>query len=62
MGISRVIAEGDWLRSIFTEAIQQDYTLAEDKIHRQVFPMVAVTDNKPVYDHCIGNGVVVKNK
>ena len=55
MGVSRSLAEGDWLRSLFAEATQFDYCLSEDRTRRQQLPMVAITDNKPVYDHCIGD-------
>ena len=39
-----------------------DYRLSEDRIRRQRLPMVAITDNKPVYDHCVGDGVVIRDK
>ena len=62
MSVSRAIAEGDWLRSLFSEATQFDYCLSEDRVRRQRLPMVAITDNKPVYDHCVGDGVVIRDK
>ena len=62
MGLARAIAEGDWIRSLFAEALQSDYVLREDKMRRQHFEMVAITDNKPIFDHVQGDGVVVKDK
>ena len=62
MGLARAIAESDWIRSLFAEALQSDYVLREDKMRRQHFEMVAITDNKPIFDHVQGDGVVVKDK
>lgn len=62
MSFSRAIAEGDWMRSLFAEARQHQYTLHNDKGCRQQLPMTAVVDNKPIYDHCLGDGIVVRDK
>ena len=62
MSFSRAIAEGDWMRSLFAEARQHRYSLRDDKVCRQQLPMTAVVDNKPIYDHCLGDGIVVRDK
>lgn len=40
MGVSRAIAEGDWIRSMLAEAVQYDYVLDEDKSRRRMFEIV----------------------
>jgi IS30 family transposase len=62
MGVSRALAEGDWIRSLFAEARRFDYQLSLDRKMRQDLPLILVTDNKPIYDHCQGDGVVVRDK
>jgi hypothetical protein len=62
MSLSRGIAEGEWIRSLFGEALNPDYQLKEDKRFREKIGMVCLIDNKPIYDHQIGDGIVVKNK
>lgn len=62
MGVSRALAEGDWIRSLFAEALNASCRLSDDMVLRKKIPMMTVTDNKPIYDHCLGDGVVVKDK
>ena len=62
MGVSRSLAEGDWIRSLLAESLQYDYCLKEDQSRRQMFKMISVTDNKPIYDHVQGDGIVVRDK
>ena len=62
MSLSRGIAEGEWIRSLFGEALNPDYQLKEDKRFSEKIGMVCLIDNKPIYDHQIGDGIVVKNK
>ena len=50
-------------RSLFGEALNQDYQLTGDKRFRERIPMVCLIDNKPIYDHQAGDGrIVVKSK
>ena len=64
MALARGIAECDWMRSLFAEAVFPEYTLEEDAKYRERFRVVitATVDNKPIYDHTQGDGVVVKDK
>lgn len=62
MGISRAIAEANWMRSLFAEALHYNYELCRDQEFREQMMMVVTCDNKPIYDHTCGDGVVVKDK
>ena len=62
MSLARGIAECDWLRSLMAEALHQDYTLETDKQLREKIHAVVTIDNKPIYDHTHGDGIVVKDK
>ena len=60
--LARDIAECDWMRSLFAEAVFPEYTLEEDAKYREWFRAVITVDNKPIYDHAQGDGIVVKDK
>lgn len=62
MGLARALSETEWLRSILAEALHENYTLEKDKTLREKVPVVAVIDNKPIYDHTCGDGIVIKDK
>lgn len=62
MSAARGIAECNWLRSLFAEACCMDYCLEQDQSFRNMLEMVLVVDNKPIYDHIHGEGVIVKDK
>lgn len=62
MGISRAIAEANWMRSLFAEALHDNYELCRDQEFREQMMMVVTCDNKPIYDHTCGDVVVVKDK
>ena len=62
MGLSRAIAEAEWLRSLMAEAIHEQHDMARDKEFREKIPMTVTIDNKPIFDHTCGDGVVVKDK
>ena len=62
MGLARALSETEWLRSILAEALHEEYTLEKDKTLREKVPVVAVIDNKPIYDHTCGDGIVIKDK
>ena len=50
------------LRGRADGAVYSNYTLQEDKKLRETFRTVVTVDNKPIYDHTLGDGVVVKDK
>ena len=50
--VSKGVAETMWLRQFFLEALNEDYDLSRTKEYVSQIPVVAVTDNKPVNDHC----------
>ena len=62
MGLSRAIAEAEWLRSLMAEAMHEQHDMARDKEFREKIPMTVTIDNKPIFDHTCGDGVVVKDK
>ena len=62
MGMSRAISEAEWLRSLLGEALHSKYQLSNDKWFREKIGLIVVIDNKPIYDHTCGVGVVVKDK
>ena len=62
MSLSRGIAECDWLRSMMAEAWFENYELERDKEYREKFKVIITIDNKPIYDHTQGDGIVVKDK
>ena len=62
MSLARGIAEGNWMRSLLAEAVFEDYKLEKDQEYRERFRMVVTIDNKPIYDHSQGDGVIVKDK
>ena len=50
------------MRSLFAEAVFPEYTLEEDAKYRERLRVVVTVDNKPIYDHTQGDGIVVKDK
>ncbi|CAE7240458.1 RE1 [Symbiodinium sp. CCMP2592] len=62
MAIARAVAEANWMRSLWAEASHREYNLREDLKFRNLTPMMVATDNKPIYDHSQGDGIVVKDK
>jgi len=61
-GTCEMSGRGNWLRSLFAEILHHDYVLENDKVIRERMAMMLVVDNKPIYDHAHGEGVVVKDK
>ncbi len=47
---------------MFAEARNYNCRLSDDTQFRQQLEMMIVVDNKPIYDHVHGEGVVVKDK
>lgn len=62
MSASRALAEANWIRSLFAEARNEKYDLQTDREFRSHLPLTLAVDNKPVYDHVHGDGIVVKDK
>ena len=62
MSLARGIAECEWLRSLMAEALTQNYCLEKDRELREMFGMTVTIDNRPIYDHTVGDGIVVKDK
>ena len=51
IALSRSLAEGRWMRSMWLEANYHDYTLGENTKWESQVAMCAIVDNKPLYDH-----------
>ena len=62
MSLARDIAECEWLRSILVEATHPSYKLENDQVLRDRVGMTATIDNRPIYDHAVGDGIVVRDK
>ena len=62
MSLARGIAECDWLRSLLAEALHMEHDLKRDKELRENFKVIVTVDNKPIYDHTHGDGIVVRDK
>ena len=62
MSLARGIAECEWMRSLFAEATNHDYELSKDQEFRERTKAIITIDNKPIYDHTQGDGIVVKDK
>ena len=62
MALARGISEGEWIRSLFAECLNETYTLETDRQLREGLDMVVTIDNRPIFDHTIGDGIVIKDK
>ena len=51
LALSRGLAETRWVRSMWCEATNAEYTIEEDHRWSVTVPITAVIDCKPVYDH-----------
>ena len=60
--LSRGLSEARWMRSMWCEAICQDYELRQDHMWSSKIPITAVIDCKPVFDHVSGPMISVKDK
>lgn len=50
------------MRSLFAELLNEDYRLENDKHLREQMNMLVTIDNRPIYDHTMGDGVIIKDK
>ena len=48
--------------SLFAEARLPEYDIAQDQTFRERIKTVITIDNKPIYDHTQGDGIVGKDK
>ncbi|CAE7879526.1 GIP, partial [Symbiodinium microadriaticum] len=62
LALSRGLAEVRWVRSMWAEALQQQYELRNDEHWSCKIPITAVIDCKPVFDHVGGPLLAVKDK
>ena len=62
MSATRAVAECNWIRSMIAEFCNKEYSLEKDKHWREKMHMIIAVDNKPVYDHVQGEGMIVKDK
>lgn len=62
MSLAKGMSEADWLRSLIGEALNKDYTLENDKHFRNQIELIITIDNRPIFDHSIGDGVIIRNK
>ena len=62
MALARGIAEANWIRSLFGEALNESYRLDQDRSFRNKIGLTVTIDNRPIYDHTMGEGVVIKDK
>ena len=60
MSLSRGIAECCWTRSLLAEALNEDYTLDQEKCLRERPRALITSENKPIFDHSQGDGAVVE--
>ena len=60
MSAARAVAEANWVRSLIAEARFPHYQLQSDQTLREQVQLVVAVDNKPVYDHVHGDGIVVR--
>ena len=50
MSFTRGISEFDWMRSLFAEAIFEDYSLEQDESFRECLKTIVTVDNEPIYE------------
>ena len=62
MALARGIAEGEWIRNLFCECLNSSYRLERDKELREMMGMLVTIDNRLIFDHTVGDGVVIRDK
>ena len=60
--VSKGVAEATWMRHFFCEAMVENYDLTIDEQKFTSIPIVAVTDNKPLYDHIHADHGICQDK
>ena len=62
MAVSRGMAEACWMRFFFLEITNHEFSLENAKQLQHQIPVVAVTDNKPLYDFARNDVTVSQDK
>lgn len=60
--VSKGVAEASWTRQFFLEVMESNYDLENALVQSPKIPIIAVTDNKPLYDHIHGDHNVCQDK
>lgn len=61
--LSRALAETRWMRSMWCEAMFAEYSVKEDDVWEKKVPILAIVDNKPLFDHTrAGNNTNIRDK
>lgn len=60
--VSKGVAEATWMRHFFCEAMVENYDLTVDEEKVNSIPIIAVTDNKPLYDHIHADHGICQDK
>lgn len=60
--VSKGVAEATWMRHFFCEAMVEHYDLTVDEEKINSIPIIAVTDNKPLYDHIHADHGICQDK
>ena len=60
--VSKGVAEASWTRQFFLEVKDNNYNLENALNQTPKIPIIAVTDNKPLYDHIHGDHNVCQDK
>ena len=60
--VSKGVAEASWSRQFFLEVMDPNYDLESVLTQTPKIPIIAVTDNKPLYDHIHGDHNVCQDK
>ena len=62
LALSRALAEAKWVRSMWSEAMNANYTLETNDKWAVQIPITACLDSKPVYDHIHGQLMTIRDK
>ena len=60
--VSKGVSEAMWMRQYFLEIMHEDYNLENAMSKSETIPVVAVTDNKPLYDHARNDQGICQDK
>ena len=62
LSLSRTVAETKWMRSMWMEAVNAQYSLESDSTWTSRMPLTICLDSKPVFDHLHGQALTVRDK
>ena len=60
--VSKGVSEAMWMRHFFLETMFENYNLENAMSKSEAIPVVAVTDNKPLYDHARNDQGICQDK